>query len=303
MRGGRTGATQSIRRWLLTRLLFGLAISGLVAAWGVYQLARGEASELFDYDLRAVATSLPRLGDSIRRSVATDVTGPFDGRMAITIWDRQGQLVFDSGPHVPAQRVPQGFHTVDHRGRAWRVFDIQQPDRFVQVAQPVSEVDEVAFGLALRTLQPLYVFFVAIIALMLWAVTQGLTPIRRLAVTLSARGGDSLKPIPGAARLPAEIRALVDELNALIARVDAISAAHRRFVADAAHELRTPLAALKLELQVASRDGSLVAQHRTLEDIEANLNHMIRMVAQMLMLAREQSKAPSTSIPAHHAAT
>jgi two-component system, OmpR family, sensor kinase len=131
------------------------------------------------------------------------------------------------------------------------------------------------------------------IVLVLLVVALGLAPIGGLSRLLATRSLDSLEPLRLDGKVPVEIRPLVEALNDLLQRLDAASAAQRAFVADAAHELRSPLAALKLQLQAASNNGTLKDDGQTLERIDARLNRMIRLVQQLLTLAREDAQPAS----------
>src|SRR5258708_485455 len=148
---------RSIRRWLLGWLIFGLAAASGVAGYGIFHTAREEASELFDYELRTVALSLPsNLETAVtaqRRS--PDFEGIANDRIVIEIWDRAGNLVYHSLQVPVLSRLPEGIRTIERGEHHWRVFGLQQPDRFIQVAQPVSVREELALKLALHTLWPL----------------------------------------------------------------------------------------------------------------------------------------------------
>ena len=254
----------SIRRWLLGWLIFGLAAACLVAGFGIFHTARVEASELFDYELRTVAISLPMniaATDGAERP-SHDFSDIADDRLVIDIWDKTGKLIYHSLKEPALPRIGDGFRSVEREGYRWRVFGIEQPDRFVQVAQPYFVRDELALKLALRTLWPLVVLVPVTVVLVLFVVARGLAPIGGLSRALASREGEALDPVQLDQRVPTEIRPLVDALNDLLLRLAAASQAQRTFVADAAHELRTPLAALKLQMQAAVRDGSLAGQRR-----------------------------------------
>jgi two-component system OmpR family sensor kinase len=287
----------SIRRWLLGWLIFGLAAASLVAGYGIFHTAREEASELFDYELRAVALSLPLNMESAASvdHASPDFEGISDDRIIIAIWDRNGDLVYQSLTAPDLTQFPPGIRTIERGEYHWRVFGLQQADRFVQVAQPVSVREDLALRLALRTLWPLWMLIPVTIALVLFVVARGLAPIRGLSRALSTRSIDSLEPVRLDSGVPVEIRPLVEALNDLLQRLSVASQAQRTFVADAAHELRSPLAAMKLQLQAAARDGSLVAEGQTLERLEGRLNRIIHLVQQLLTLAREDAQ-PATSM-------
>jgi len=287
----------SIRRWLLGWLIFGLAAASGIAGYGIFHTAREEASELFDYELRTVALSLP---SKLESAISAEQSSPgfpgiSDDRIVIEIWDRAGNLVYHSLKARALERFPEGIRTIERDEYHWRVFGLQQPDRFIQVAQPFSVREDLALRLALHTVWPLWLMVPATIALVLLVVARGLAPIRSLSHALSTRSIDSLEPLRLDGNVPVEIRPLVEALNDLLLRLNVASQAQRTFVADAAHELRSPLAALKLQLQAAARDGTLKAEGKTLERVEGRLNRIIHLVQQLLTLAREDAQ-PATSM-------
>jgi len=289
---------RSIRRWLLGWLICGLAAASGIAAFGIFHTAREEASELFDYELRTVALSLPsnvEAAETVEREDA-QAGGISDDRILIEIWDKAGTLVYHSRESAVLARLPAGIRTIRRGEGHWRVFGLQQPDRFVQVAQPVSVREALALRLALHTLWPLGVFMPVTIVLVLLVVARGLAPIgglSRLLATRSLDSLDSLEPLRLDGKVPIEVRPLVEALNDLLARLNVASQAHRTFIADAAHELRSPLAALKLQLQAATKNGTLKDDGQTLERIDTRLNRVIRLVQQLLTLAREDAQPAS----------
>ncbi|MDI7065926.1 histidine kinase dimerization/phospho-acceptor domain-containing protein, partial [Klebsiella pneumoniae] len=114
---------------------------------------------------------------------------------------------------------------------------------------------------------------------------------------LTTRSLDSLDPLRLDGSVPVEIKPLVSSLNDLLQRLNVASQAQRTFIADAAHELRSPLAALKLQLQAASRDGPLKGEGQTLERVEERVNRIIRLVQQLLTLAREDAHPVTSMVP------
>ncbi|HYS62240.1 MAG TPA: ATP-binding protein [Paraburkholderia sp.] len=289
----------SIRRWLLGWLIFGLAAASGVAGYGIFHTARLEASELFDYELRTVALSLPAnlagAGDGEHRQ--PDLGDLSDDRIVIEIWDRTGKLIYHSMQAPLFSRLPEGFSTVERGEYHWRTFGLQQPGRYIQVAQPVSVREDLALQLALHTLWPLGVLVPVTIVLVLFVVARGLAPIGGLSRALSTRSIDSLEPLRLDGTVPVEMKPLVVALNDLLQRLNTASQAQRTFIADAAHELRSPLAALKLQLQAASRDGSLKGEGQTLERVEERVNRMIHLVQQLLTLAREDAHRVMSMTP------
>ena len=282
----------SIRRWLLGWLIAGLALAALTAAYGIFYTARIEATELFDYELRTVALSVPAtIGSSNALARRTpDFAGLADDRLFIEVWDDAGQSVYKSLEGLDVPRYPPGLRTIERDEYHWRVFGVQEGDRFVQVAQPVSVREDLARHLALRTLWPLALFLPVIVLIVLFVVGRGLAPIGSISRALATRSFDSLEPLRLDGRMPVELKPLVDALNDLLHRLNVASQSQRTFVGDAAHELRSPLAALKLQLQAAERDGSLVGSKQTFERIEGRLNRLIHLVHQLLTMAREDAQ-------------
>jgi two-component system OmpR family sensor kinase len=281
----------SIKGRLLGWLIFGFVAVSAIAGYGVYLKARGEAGELFDYELRTVALSLPSDVAAVDGAAgpSEQLEGLSEDRIAIEIRDGQGQVVYRSEEAPPFERGTEGFHTIEVDEKHWRVFGAQVGARFIQVAQPVSVRDALAARLALRTLWPFALLLPATIVLVLVVVGRALAPIRGVTRALSTRSFEALEPLRFGSAMPVEIRPLVHALNDLLARLGSASQAQRTFVADAAHELRSPLTALRLQLQAAERDGSLKGEGRTLAQIEERLNRLIRLVQQLLALAREDA--------------
>ncbi|MDR5734954.1 ATP-binding protein [Caballeronia sp. LZ025] len=289
----------SIRRWLLGWLICGLALACLIAGYGIFRAARLEAGELFDYELRTVALSLP---DNITAAGAAEgrtheLHGIADDQLVIDIWDTSGRLVYHS-PHEPAlPRFGDGFQSAEREGYRWRAFGVALPDRFVQVAQPYFVRDDMAIELALRIIWPLALLIPAIVVIVLVVVARGLAPVRWLSSSIAARSPESREPVAVATPIPDELRPLVDELNGLLARLNDASEAQRIFVADAAHELRTPLTALKLQIQGAIGDGSLKVDSATLAKIDGRLNRLIHLAQQLLSMAREDAAREAAIAP------
>jgi two-component system OmpR family sensor kinase len=289
----------SIRRWLLGWLIFGLAAASGVAGYGIFHTAREEASELFDYELRTVALSLPSnlAGASDGEHRDPDLGDLADDRVVIEIWDRSGKLIYHSAQAPVFSRLPAGFSTVERGENHWRAFGVEQRDRYIQVAQPISVREDLAMQLALHTLWPLGVLVPVTIVLVLLVVAKGLAPIGGLTRALSTRSIDSLEPLRLDGAVPVEIKPLVEALNDLLQRLNIASQAQRTFIADAAHELRSPLAALKLQLQAASRDGSLKGEGQALDRVEGRVNRIIHLVQQLLTLAREDAHPVTSMVP------
>jgi two-component system OmpR family sensor kinase len=284
---------RSVRTQLLVGLILGLGAMSALAGYGIFRSALEEANELFDYELRSVAISLPQsVADTeLANKESGDFEGLQDDRVVIQIWDASNHLTYESFPSAKLPRQRAGFQSIEVGERHYRVFGLQQASRFVQVGQPMSVRDESALTQASRTLWPLLAILPLEIALVLLVVKRALRPVTIISRSLAARSIETLAPIDMANAIPTEVEPLVEALNDLLVRLDRALHAQRVFVADAAHELRTPLTALKLQIQVARRDHAKLNDEDLLRKLEDRVNRAIHLVQQLLTLAREDAEA------------
>ncbi|MGI4813169.1 MAG: ATP-binding protein [Janthinobacterium lividum] len=286
---------RSIRKRLLVFLL-GCTIAGIAAAgFLIYRQAQAEANELFDYQLRQTAGALPSEPFSSVLGSNSDNDG-----VVIQIWSREGVQLYYSHPRAPlAQRAELGFSTEHTSQGDWRVYSAVVGDNVVQLAQPMAVRTALAAEVAWRTIWPLLVLL-PILGLLVWLVVgRGLRPLARLAAVLEARRPDAVEPLT-VAPLPVEVAPLVAALNGLLRRLSIALGAQKAFVADAAHELRTPLAALKIQLQWLRRARDDADRAAAFDAFEAGIARATRLVEQMLALARAE---PDAAAALGHAAS
>jgi two-component system OmpR family sensor kinase len=276
----------SIRRTLLLWLFASLAVGLAVAACVLYVQARNEANEIFDYQMRRLAASLPsqRFIPAPRpRADRPDIED-----IIIQIWDETGLRIYHSHEHADLpDQARLGFSNVIASNGAWRVYSAQVGSTIVQVAQPLSVRSDLAAHMAVRTVAPLLLLFPLLGALIWITVSAGLAPVRRVAREVQSRDATMLTPIRGAG-LPEEIQPLTDALNDLLGRLSHAIDAQRAFVADAAHELRTPLAALKLQIQLAQRAQTEAERRAAFAALSEGFERAMHMVQQLLTLARQE---------------
>jgi two-component system OmpR family sensor kinase len=183
-----------------------------------------------------------------------------------------------------------GFSNVRANGTTYRIFSIQANNQTVQVAQDLAVRRAMAGNLALRTLGPIAVMMPTLMLVVWWVVSGSLEPVARVRKQVASRQADDLSPVSEAG-LPDEVRPLVQELNLLFGRVRTAFDAQQTFVADAAHELRTPLAALKLQAQSLERADTAEARQVAGRRITAGIDRATRLVEQLLVLARQEASA------------
>ena len=295
MAGLQRWVNRLLRDSIRVRLSLGLSLAILVVAVtaGVFSFlaARDEANELQDETLQQVANLLARVSVPVAR---LDHTG------AAAAGDEFKLLVQALGPGAAAAGdlplradLGEGFHTVQVAGEAYRVLVKATRDgRRIAVSQAQSVRDELARDGALRSVLPLLI----LVPVLLWVVSdlvrRLLAPVTRLAAEIEGRSNEALHPMVSE-RLPAELRPFVDAINRLMARVSQSVQAQRRFIADAAHELRSPLTALSLQAERLERaEMSGVARERLLSLSEgiARARHLLE---QLLNLARVQADTPA----------
>jgi two-component system OmpR family sensor kinase len=288
---------RSIRRQLLFWLL-GIVLTGVcIAGWLIYRQALAEANELFDYQLQEIAAALP--AEPFSQVLGSRDTG--DEGIVLQIWNRNGVLMYYSTPRAPlAPRAELGFSTQRTERGDWRVYGAIVGDNVVQLAQPVSVRNRLAANVALRTLWPLIVLL-PLLGVAVWVIVgRGLKPLRRVTGALDTRHPEALDPLPDQ-RLPLEVQPLVRALNGLLERLAAALDTQKAFVADAAHELRTPLAAVHIQSQLVARARDDVTRQEALSDLQAGVTRATRLAEQLLALARAEpdGHAASTAVDLH----
>ncbi len=280
----------SIRLRLLALLLAMLAAAAAVMGGVTYRNVLAETEALFDYQLRQMALSLRDQG-----AIAPDQAGALADRdldFVIQIWSADGGEIYASRPHdqLPT-RALLGLADVTVGGQAWRTFSVFTGQRVIQVAQPRQIRQKLAADAALHSVAPLLGVAPVMALVIWWLAALTLRPLRQVAQAVSERDSSSLAPLPGAG-LPDELAPLVNALNELLRRLSQTLDVQRAFVADAAHELRSPLTALKLQLGLLERAGDEAARAAAIRSLGDGITRSAWLVEQLLALARNEPGAP-----------
>jgi two-component system OmpR family sensor kinase/two-component system sensor histidine kinase QseC len=276
----------SLRGRLLIFLLTLAAVTAAVVATVTYRSVLAETDAIFDYQLRQMALSLRDQGAIADTERAALEEPTFD--YVVQVWTGDGAVTYSSHrrPGLPRSAV-LGFADLDFDDRRWRVFSTTSRGRVIQVAQPLSVRHQLAAAAAWRSVSPLAIAAPLVALAVWWLVGLSLAPLRNLVAAVRARDAESLAPLP-LAGLPSELAPLGASLNALLARLGTSFEAQRSFVADAAHELRSPLTALKLQLDLARRAPDERTRAQALADLAAGTERMRHLVEQLLVLARAE---------------
>ena len=244
----------SIRVRLLVSLLALLALAAAAMGVVTYRNVLGETEALFDYQLQQMALSLRDQGEIAPEQADNFVDTRLD--FVVQIWTVDGRSIYQSRPHaaLPA-RALLGLATLNVDGRSWRTFSVATRERVIQVAQPIEIRQRLAARAAWHSVLPLLLMAPLAAIGIWWLAARNLAPLDRLAGEVRSRDEQSLAPL-AMGGLPDELSPLARALNALLERLRHSLDTQRAFVADAAHELRSPLTALKLQLELLRRAGT-----------------------------------------------
>ncbi|MDC8804549.1 ATP-binding protein [Halomonas pacifica] len=298
----------SIRRRTLGLVLLVFGVSMLIIGLVSYRYAAHEIEELYDANLAQSArllegliqTPLPperraallaSLEDALLRADQSDkrLAGHrYESKLAFQLWEAERLVLRSaSAPSAPLATGPAGYTTARVAGHEWRVYvlDMAESSRRVMVAERGDVRGELIRAVALRTLLPDLLGLPLLMLLLWWATGRGLRPLSRLAAAIRQRDPHNLQPLT-LRPLPRELDTIVGALNRLLERLRHLRVREKRFIADAAHELRTPLAVLDLHAQNALAAASPSDRREALEELRGGVARATRLVSQLLTLAR-----------------
>lgn len=295
----------SLQQRLLTRTLGAVLVVWVITAAYVWFEAQHEVDELLDAHLAQSAALLV-----VQQNATPDDDEPlleaptlhkYAHRVAYQVFD-EDRLVMHSPnvAHTPMAKHTQGFDTLTLAdGQSWRIFAAPGRARDVQiyVAERVDSRDEILRAVLRGFLPPLTVALPLLLLGLWWNVRSGLQPLQRLRQALLKRDTQTLTPV-SLPDTPQEVQPMLDALNDLLQRLAQRMETERRFTADAAHELRTPIAAIRAQAQVAltSASNDQVRQH-ALQDTLLGCDRASRVVEQLLTLARVDGPQDVVSEP------
>jgi two-component system OmpR family sensor kinase len=287
---------RSLRLQLMLLLGLAITLATMVQLGASFRVAMQEANKLFDYHMRQMALALQ--DSTLEQTKLYPVSEPEQNRFefVVQIWTDSGLRVYQAHPYrLLPEQGGTGYANVELENGDWRVYTARPNSRVIQVAQKLSERRERAMSLALHSLWPVIAVSILLLAATWWVITWVLSPIDRIGQELATRDAGSLTPVSDKG-IPQEIRSLVGELNSLLVRMDQALQSQQRFVADAAHELRSPLTALKLQVQTLARARTDNAREQAVGRLQGGIDRASRLVEQLLLLARENPSAREPSL-------
>lgn len=306
---------RSMRATLLWLLLGALAVVMAIAGLLSYRAGLQEAGEMFDARLVQSTRVLVSLVDEplsefnaypgepivlrgwhgeahgVGEALAFDDGHAYENKLAFQVWDAQGHLLLrsDSAPVRPLSTLKAGYEDVVVEGAHWRVFTLRSPNgRWFQSAELTDIREELAGDIAGGTLLPLLLALPLIALVVWWSVALATRSLRRMSHEIGQRDPERLAPLDPA-QVPQEARGLVDAINGLLQRLDVALARERTFVADAAHELRTPISALKVHADNVRQARDHAEREASQRMLASSVLRVERLVAQLLSLSRAES--------------
>jgi two-component system sensor histidine kinase QseC len=300
------GHGPSLRRRLLRMVTLATVLGWGLAAAFIYGQASHDVQELMDGQMAELArlllaqaptdpAQLASLSESMARLREAEFSDS-DLKLEFEIGRADGTVLLRSAhaPDAPLNRS-LGYADYEHAGKPWRILVLEPTsgDRRILVAHPADYRNREALEIASNAVLPLALLLPIMVGLIYFSIRRGLKPLHDLAADVASRTAEDLEPLQPATA-PREIRPLVKAINQFLGRLNATLENERRFTADAAHELRTPLAALKVQAQIAMAARNPAQSQHALAQVVAGSDRATHLVDQLLRLARLD---PIVSLP------
>lgn len=270
----------------------GVLLSIGCATYAVFHELTDEVDELFDAQLIQASYAVPPV--LLPEPVVPVTTDDDPSRqLVIAVWEGAAEEpVYHSRARIPLS-LPSadGFRTQSISGNNWRSYTRKTTAQTIQVAQPLSVRSDATLQIAQRLAAPLVVLIPLLIVAVWYLVGRGLRPLVRLATELQIRSPTALQGIP-ISTLPGELLPVAMALNELMHRLEEALGAQQNFIADAAHEMLTPLTALQVQVQLLERAKTDDRRARAMSDVRTSLDRCVNLARQLLTLARSAVEMP-----------
>lgn len=292
----------SLKQRLLMLVLGVVMLVWIGAAAFTYYDAHHELNEVLDAHLAQastllVAQSVHELDDD--EDEHAPLLHKYSRQVAFQVWEDGDELKLHSAnaPSVPLGKETQGFSNTVIDGQQWRVFSTwdRSGELLIHVAEHADMRYELASEITGNLLLPLLLTLPLLAMLLWWVVAASLRPLVSLTQAVASRQPDNLAPLDVVA--PREVMPLIERLNHLFARTGKLIENERRFTADAAHELRTPVAAIKAQVQVAQGAVEAAERKRALGNAITGCNRATHLIEQLLTLARLENATTAALQP------
>lgn len=293
----------TLQRRLIIAVLLAAPFAWLITIAGTYWRAAHEINELYDTDMLRLAQQTLAISSLIPPSAplrpmpaqtpaSTDSGDAGLGDLSVAIWrGSDAPLVLDpEALQFPREGNRTGFFESVVSGEPWRLVYLSDPDGQTRVAvgQRIGERNDLVVAYIAGQILPWLIGLPVLIALLIFAVRRAMRPVRDLSMQLEQRSPDDATPLPSA-DVPGELKGLLNAMNGLLARVGTLIEQERRLTADAAHELRTPLAAVRAQWDVVQRTADPAERSQAQTSVTRGMERLDRLVSQLLTMARLDS--------------
>jgi two-component system, OmpR family, sensor kinase len=292
---GRKGRRMtSLRKTVMEYVTILLIVVGFAAATTSYYVVKREVNSFQDNALQEVALTA---GLIFRNDIQPRIDAELEDQLVVQVWDLSEKPLHRSGPpvEIPAQSE-LGYSNVTAGGERWRVFRARDAQHAIQISQRWSAREEVAAHAAMGAAAPLIAVIPLAWLLIGWAVGRILAGLGTLSADISRRSVDA-KDALSMTGVPTEIAPLVSAMNTLIGRHHQALETQRRFVSDAAHELRTPLAAIQIQVDNLQAQDLPKPTREASEDLLDGIRRATYSVNQLLIMTRADASMESQPEP------
>ncbi len=308
---------RSIRYFLLVSLLISVTIASAITAIGNYLLDEHVVQPSLDNQLTKLASFIDILSQSanedeyVRRTIIKDIKQAMSAskqNFLFQVWDRSGQLLLHSTNEFPElKNTPFGFSDQMLDEKDWRIYTMSDEKMKIKIIVGETYITrtQLADDIARNNAYILLITY-PIFGLLVWLIVSlALRSVTRVTGEISNRASTYLAPV-NMSQIPVEIEPLVSELNKLFIRLKLAFERNKRFAADAAHELRTPLAALKTQTQVAIKTEDEEDRNLAFSKVVQSVDRCTHVVTQLLTLSRlgeEKALSEAKPVELHKLAT
>ena len=289
-----------------------LGVMGIVSV-AVYWAISHESDEIFKARLATSAKVLEGLISQKLNELPIDKNGfieisdpivassevdpnhhPYEQKVAFQVWNQMGVLLAKSAgaPTTPLGSLAEGVHKTTIDAEEWQVFALKSGDIWVMAAEHNDVLEESRVKLVYAIFTPFVLGGIALVLLVNYLLIRGLVPIKDIAHQISQRDGESEAPIQGV--WPTELRLIVDAFNSMLLKVRGTIKREKLFLDSAAHEIRTPLTAIRLHLQNALNAKDANGQQQSMQLAYQGVQRASRLVSQMMELSRIDALEPSS---------
>lgn len=306
----------SLKRFFIVSLLILLGLSMLITILITQHVTVGQVDEVYDAQMAQTSrvlqsflnrpvdeldydnlniTLLAALNNFTEDDERHSTGHGYENKLAIQLWDDEGNLLVKTptAPMYLLSSLERGYSVTHYQGHKWHIFTQYMPQNQLWIV--LAEREDIRSELIKKSLLSALggLFFAAIFmsACLIWVIQRGLKPLNHISQQLADRDLDKLASISSEESTPEELIPVVNSINQLMHRVANAVEIERRFLGDVAHELRTPLSALKLNTQLGLQSSTLEQSKHQLEKILTGINRSNRLIQQLLTLARLDPKA------------